>query len=119
MAVFNVWGCNFHSVLTAYSLAARQQRDSTIWTRVQEPTHRWRGSRVLNWADQHLDACDDQEVVMTTTAYSTFRIANEYLDDYEKLNAVFDKQGYLFFREVLDTNKVLEVKRDFIRELHR
>ena len=56
---------------------------------------------------------------MTTTAYGEFQIANEYLHDAETLNSVFDQQGYLFFRGVLDTDQVLEVKSDFISELRR
>ena len=54
---------------------------------------------------------------MGTEQIGKFREANDYFDDYVKLNALFEEEGYLFFRNVLDLNQVLQVKHDFIRVL--
>ena len=54
---------------------------------------------------------------MTTTTYGEFEVANEYLNDHEELEAAFRRQGYLFFRGVLDTDEVGELRDDFVQEL--
>ena len=56
---------------------------------------------------------------MTERGYGEFQTANDYLDDVEALDAIFHRQGYLFFRNVLDTGQVREVKGDFVRELQK
>ena len=56
---------------------------------------------------------------MTATEYGEFQVANEFLDDIETLNSVFDRQGYLMFRGVLDTDEVLQVKSDLVQEFQR
>jgi 1-deoxypentalenic acid 11beta-hydroxylase len=45
------------------------------------------------------------------------RVANEYLDDFKRLDALFQDEGYLFFRGVLDQSEVDRVKRDMVRVL--
>ncbi len=56
---------------------------------------------------------------MKTQTHGEFQTANEYLDDGDALNSVFDRQGYLFFRDVLDTSEVQTVKNDFVQELRK
>ena len=56
---------------------------------------------------------------MKKKPYGAFQIENAYLDDSATLRAMFDEQGYLFFRDVLNTSEVNEVKRDFVQELQR
>ena len=51
--------------------------------------------------------------------YGELEVANDYLDDPEKLNAVLERQGYLFFRAVLDAGEVGAVREDFAAELRR
>jgi 1-deoxypentalenic acid 11beta-hydroxylase len=53
------------------------------------------------------------------TEYSELEVANDYLDDPEGLNEAFERQGYLFFRGVLDTDEVGAVRADFMAELGR
>jgi 1-deoxypentalenic acid 11beta-hydroxylase len=48
---------------------------------------------------------------------NTLRIANDVLDDHERLTALYRDEGYLFFRGVLDGEEVERVKRDFVRVL--
>src|SRR4051812_30471222 len=43
--------------------------------------------------------------------------ANQYLDQSDKLNALWERDGYLFFRDVLDKAEIRHVKNDFIRVL--
>ena len=56
---------------------------------------------------------------MTEKEYGEFQTANDHLGDVRLLDSIFNRQGYLFFRGVLDTQQVLEVKGDFVRELGR
>ena len=56
---------------------------------------------------------------MTEKEYGEFQTANDHLGDVHLLDSIFNRQGYLFFRGVLDTQQVLEVKGDFVRELGR
>ncbi len=56
---------------------------------------------------------------MKTKTYGEFRTANRYLEDCDTLNSVFDRQGYLFLRDVLDTSEVQAVKNDFVQELQK
>jgi 1-deoxypentalenic acid 11beta-hydroxylase len=56
---------------------------------------------------------------MTSRPLDDFKIANDYLDDVAGLDATFQEDGYLFFRQVLDLGKVLEVQRDFLRVLQQ
>src|SRR5215467_2496289 len=60
-----------------------------------------------------------QETASATSIglYGQFREANEYLGDSERLNALFNEDGYLFFRGVL--KGVERVKLDFIRVLQQ
>ena len=48
-----------------------------------------------------------------------FQTANHLLNDFEKLNATFQEEGYLFFRNVLDADAVLKVKQDFVQVLQK
>ncbi len=45
------------------------------------------------------------------------REANGYLDDFGCLTTLFEQEGYLFFRDVLDRAEVERVKRDFVSVL--
>lgn len=54
---------------------------------------------------------------MTTQTLGKLREANAYLDDFSKLDALFNDEGYLFFRGVLDSAEVLRVKNDMTRVL--
>ena len=54
---------------------------------------------------------------MTNQRSGRFRIANDDLDRPERLEAIFQDEGYLFFRGVLDLDTVLAVKRDLMRVL--
>ena len=56
---------------------------------------------------------------MKTKTYGEFQTANKYLEDSDSLNSVFDRQGYLFLRDVLDTSEVQAVRDDFVQELQR
>ena len=49
--------------------------------------------------------------------YGDLEVANGYLGDPEGLNEVFDRQGYLFFRGVLDADEIGAVRSDFMAEL--
>ena len=51
--------------------------------------------------------------------YGDLQASNDCLDDAETLNRIFNQQGYLFFRSVLNVQQVQEVKNDFTRELQR
>ena len=51
--------------------------------------------------------------------YGDLEVANGYLGDPEGLNEVFDRQGYLFFRGVLDADEIGAVRSDFMAELGR
>jgi 1-deoxypentalenic acid 11beta-hydroxylase len=53
----------------------------------------------------------------TSTSLRSFREANEYLGDVDRLNALFNEDGYLFFRNVLEGAE--DVKRDFIHVLQQ
>ena len=48
-----------------------------------------------------------------------FKTDNESLNDSDGLETSFQEDGYLFFRQVLDVEQVLEVKRDFVRVLQQ
>src|SRR5689334_5939603 len=48
-----------------------------------------------------------------------FKIANDFLDDSDELETSFQQDGYLFFRQVLNVEQVLDVKRDFVRVLQQ
>ncbi len=48
-----------------------------------------------------------------------FKTHNESLNDFDRLEASFQEDGYLFFRDVLDAAQVLEVQRDFVRVLQQ
>jgi len=52
---------------------------------------------------------------MTSNSFGKFRVANEFLDDSVRLESIFQDEGYLFFRGVLDVAEVLQVKNDLIR----
>ena len=54
---------------------------------------------------------------MTSPTLGKLREANEYLDDFAKLDALLNDEGYLFFRGVLDRAEVLRVKQDMTRIL--
>ena len=41
------------------------------------------------------------------------------LTDFEELDAFFQREGYLFFRELLDRSQMLRVKADFVRVLQQ
>jgi 1-deoxypentalenic acid 11beta-hydroxylase len=51
--------------------------------------------------------------------FGPFRVANEYLDDCKRLNSLFEEEGYLFFRSVLNSEEILKVKQDLIHVLQR
>jgi ectoine hydroxylase-related dioxygenase (phytanoyl-CoA dioxygenase family) len=48
---------------------------------------------------------------------SELRVANDHLGDPSRLRALFDDQGYLFFRDVLDQDAVLAAGRQVVRTL--
>lgn len=48
-----------------------------------------------------------------------FRVANEYLDDFERLNTLFKEEGYLFFRNVLSLDEIFKAKRDLVELLQK
>jgi 1-deoxypentalenic acid 11beta-hydroxylase len=50
---------------------------------------------------------------------TAFTTANDLLHDFSRLNASFQENGYLFFRNVLDGAQVLRVKDDFVGVLQR
>ncbi len=52
---------------------------------------------------------------MTNTTYGEVQVANEYLDDPTQLETVFQRDGYLFFRGVIDVSEILQVKHDLIQ----
>ncbi|HZQ06140.1 MAG TPA: phytanoyl-CoA dioxygenase family protein [Anaerolineae bacterium] len=54
---------------------------------------------------------------MSQPTLGALREANAYLDDFERLNALFYDEGYLFFRNVLDLEEVDRVKRDMVHVL--
>ena len=56
---------------------------------------------------------------MAEKEYGEFQTANDHLDDVEELDSILHRQGYLFFRGVLDAKQIQEVKGDFVRELER
>lgn len=54
---------------------------------------------------------------MTHSVLHGFPIANPLLHDIKRMNETFHGEGYLFFRDVLDRDAVLRVKRDFVSAL--
>ena len=48
-----------------------------------------------------------------------FENCNQLLHDFEELDAFFQCEGYLFFRDVLDRKKILEAKTDFVQILQQ
>lgn len=54
---------------------------------------------------------------MAASPLGVFKTANESLDNSDLLDSTFREDGYLFFRQVLDVAKILEVKCDFVRVL--
>ena len=56
---------------------------------------------------------------MPQTTFGEFQTANHLLNDFEKLNATFEEEGYLFFRNVLDSAAILKVKQDFVQVLQQ
>jgi 1-deoxypentalenic acid 11beta-hydroxylase len=54
---------------------------------------------------------------MANRPLGTFKVANDSLDDFELLTSTFREDGYLFFRQVLDAERILQVAHDFIRVL--
>jgi hypothetical protein len=56
---------------------------------------------------------------MEQTIVGELEVANDLLNDLEQLNARFHEEGYLFFREALNSRAVLKVKQDFIRVLQQ
>ncbi|HLJ11713.1 MAG TPA: phytanoyl-CoA dioxygenase family protein [Planctomycetaceae bacterium] len=56
---------------------------------------------------------------MPCTNVGTFHIANDDLNDFDRLNSMFEDEGYLFFREVLDIEAVSAVNQDFLQILQR
>ena len=48
-----------------------------------------------------------------------FRVSNDALDDARQLKARLQKEGYLFFRDVLEKQAVLRAEADFIRVLQK
>jgi ectoine hydroxylase-related dioxygenase (phytanoyl-CoA dioxygenase family) len=54
---------------------------------------------------------------MTQPTLGRLREANAYLDDAAKLQQLWEDEGYLFFRSVLDRNEVERVKQDMTRIL--
>jgi hypothetical protein len=53
------------------------------------------------------------------SALSFFRVANDDLDNLERLNSAFEEDGYLYFRGILSRDEVIRVKRDFLGVLQR
>ena len=49
--------------------------------------------------------------------YIDFVDSNDNLDNSDKLRSEFDERGYLFFKDILNKEKILEVKKDFLREM--
>ena len=47
------------------------------------------------------------------------RTANHLLNDFEKLSALYQEEGYLFFRNVLDESAVLRARQEFVRVLQQ
>ncbi len=47
------------------------------------------------------------------------RSANHLLNNFEKLSALFQEEGYLFFRNVLNESAVLRAKQEFVRVLQQ
>jgi 1-deoxypentalenic acid 11beta-hydroxylase len=56
---------------------------------------------------------------MNQNLMGEYQTANHLLNDFEKMNATFREEGYLFFRNVLDTDAVLKVKQDFVQVLQK
>jgi phytanoyl-CoA dioxygenase PhyH len=54
---------------------------------------------------------------MSEIAFGELRTANHLLDDVEQLRRLYREEGYLFFRNVLDTSAVLKAKQQFVYEL--
>ena len=49
---------------------------------------------------------------MTNQEFRKFRVSNEYLEHANKLNAILQEEGSLFFGSVLDAELVSRVKAD-------
>ena len=56
---------------------------------------------------------------MVSEKICELQTANHLLNDFERLNAAYREEGYLFFRNVLDSHAVLRTKQEFIRVLQR
>lgn len=56
---------------------------------------------------------------MLPQALGELQTANHLLDNFEQLNSVFREEGYLFFREVLDSKAILKVKQEFVSLLQQ
>jgi len=56
---------------------------------------------------------------MKNEEFGQFRISNDLLDDPKRLGEIYQKEGYLYFRDILDKSAVLRVKEDFIGELQK
>lgn len=56
---------------------------------------------------------------MTQNTTGRLQAANHLLSDFEKLSAAYGEEGYLFFRNVLDSDAILKVKQEFVRVLQK
>ena len=56
---------------------------------------------------------------MSASEYGKFRVANELLGKPAELEAVYQEEGYLFLRGVLDPQLIANVRQEFLRELQR
>jgi 1-deoxypentalenic acid 11beta-hydroxylase len=54
---------------------------------------------------------------MAGNSLGAFETANECMNDFEALQSKLEENGYLFFRQVLDSTQVDQVKADLVREL--
>jgi ectoine hydroxylase-related dioxygenase (phytanoyl-CoA dioxygenase family) len=62
---------------------------------------------------------EDMEMTTSTATLKKLREANDAINQPEKLNALLEEDGYLFFRGVLDAESVDAVKNDFLAVLSR
>src|SRR5262245_44716850 len=60
-----------------------------------------------------------REYRMASKALGVFKVSNELLDHCEQLKLRFEEDGYLFFRGVLDLDKIQQVKSDFVDVLQQ
>jgi Phytanoyl-CoA dioxygenase (PhyH) len=56
---------------------------------------------------------------MSEIPVGDLQTANHRLNDLEGLSALYDEEGYLFFRNVLDERAVLRAKKEFVRVLQQ